>query len=135
VSLDADRVEDDEVVARFLFDRDDFVPTTGRVKPKPFLPSPEDDATSVFRTGGLSETDTWALASPRGMRIAKARGTLQGGQIRWAGLDVVPMVPPPRHAAIVNWPAKDARLSLAQRLAELAKLVLRPETQPAERAP
>lgn len=122
MSLDIVRISDSERLARFLFDRGDFNGATGTVRARPLLPAPNENARSVFRTDGLVPDAVWQLASPRNEREAKAFASFTGGQVRMARLDAVPDEPPPRHALITNWPAKDARLACAQYLASLAVL-------------
>jgi hypothetical protein len=91
--------------------------------------------TSTFRTHGLTPEETWALgesqvAAPRGRRLY-GRGDLSVSSVVATGLTVDPDNDPPRHAGIVGWPdGKDARLSLAQRLAASAALRLREASGP-----
>lgn len=119
-----DAIPETETVSRFLFDRGDFTPSTGRVKPRPFLPG-ADGLTSVFRIDGLPGNHVWSLARPRGERHVRARGDTIVRHVRRVGLTVVVDEPPERHANIGGWPAKDARLALAQELAAIATLVVR----------
>lgn len=96
------------------------------MKPRAFLPGP-DGTTSTFRTHGLTPDEIWTLgesrvAAPR----LYGRGDLRVSSVVATGLTVDPDDDPPRHAGIVGWPeSKDARLSLAQRLAASAALRLR----------
>jgi len=116
-----------EPLSRFLTQSGHF--TTGRVKPRAFLPGP-DGTTSTFRTHGLTADEIWALgesllAAPRGQHLYGS-GDLSVSSVVDTGLSVDPDNDPPRHAGIVGWPeGKDARLSRAQRLAASASLRLR----------
>ena len=116
-----------ELLSRFLTQSGKF--TRDRVKPTAFLPGP-DGTTSTFRTHGLTTDEIWALgesrvAAPRGRRLY-GRGDVRVSSVVATGLTVNPDDDPPRHAGIVGWPdGKDARLSLAQRLAACAALRLR----------
>jgi hypothetical protein len=116
-----------EPISRFLTQSGQF--TTGRVKPAAFLPGP-DGTTSTFRTQGLTADEKWALgealvATPRGRRLYGS-GDLSVSSVVVTGLSIDPDDDPPRHAGIIGWPeGKDARLSLAQRLAASAALRLR----------
>ena len=65
------------------------------------------------------------MAAPLG-RPLYGRGDLSVSSVLATGLTVDPDDNPPRHAGIVGWPeTKDARISLAQRLAASALLRLR----------
>ena len=117
-----------EPISRFILHSGDFGVQPPRVKARALEPSPKDNETSVFRTIGLTEAGIWQLATnhvdgPRG--LCRARADLQVRAAVNIGLSVEPKEPPPRHANIVKWPGKDERMSLAQRLAAEATLVIR----------
>jgi hypothetical protein len=93
------------------------------------LPGP-DGTTSTFRTRGLQPHEIWTLGESRvGAPAGKSLygwGELAVSSVLKTGLIVDPDDDPPRHAGIVGWPeGKDARVSLAQRLAASAALRLK----------
>lgn len=120
-----------EPVARYLVHKSDFSREKNRVKPRAFMP-PADLKTSLFRTLGLSEDETWSLgeefvARPQKLTL-RGRGDLLVCDIAGTGLRVEPDEPPERHANIVGWSAdKDKQRSVAQELAARASLKLRAE--------
>jgi hypothetical protein len=97
-------IADHEVLARFLTSSSQYNSTM--VKPSAFLPEPEYRETSVFRHDSEPRPDFWAIGLEH---IAQGR-TLHGAalltakDVRVTGLDVRADEPPPRHAAIRNWP-------------------------------
>jgi hypothetical protein len=117
----------EEPLSRFLTQSGHFA--ENRVKRRAFLPA-RDGSTSTFRTRGPPESEIWALgdlrvAPPPNGRLY-GRGDLPVSVVIAAGLRVDPDDIPPRHAAIVGWPAeKDAQNSKAQELAAAAALILR----------
>lgn len=119
-----------ELLSRFLFSKSRYSVEKMRVKPAAFMPEPKSLETSVFRTFGLEATEIWAVAERHVM--AENGSTLRGcGQVLveavyQLGLRVQPDNEPPRHAAIVGWPAeKDRQQILALELAETATLLLK----------
>lgn len=118
-----------EVVARFIFHRNQFDAQASRVKPRALEPASGDSTTSVFRVIRLAERSIWGLARryiepTRGPTLGRADFIVSAAQR--LGLDVRASEPPPRHTVLSNWPAeKHARMSLAQRLAAEATLVVR----------
>lgn len=101
------------------------------MKPRAFLPSPEDRKTSVFYINGLEEVAIWEIgetyvARPR-RRTLYGRGEILAVEIEKVGLTVEPDTIPPRHVNIAGWPEeKDKQMSLAQELAAASVLRLRP---------
>ena len=116
-------VEDGEDLARFLFSSGHY--NTTAVRPAAFLPNSKDHETSVFRQGARPAKELWELGSDlaasgrdlRGVAIVKAL------DVRTAGLDVFAGEPPPRHAAIRNWPADNDPILQKARQKELAILL------------
>ena len=114
-------VEDGEDLARFLFSGHY---NSTAVRPAAFLPSKEQE-TSVFRHGAKPPKELWKLGSElassgrelRGVAIVKAR------DVRNVGLDVIAAEPPPRHAAIRNWPTDNDPILQKARQKELAILL------------
>ncbi len=97
-----------EVLGRYLFDRKNHFSTAkGIVKPRGFLPAPNDQ-TSVFRIDGLRDDQVWELAdkhvaAPSGRTIL-ARGDISVGAVLIAELSVIADDRPRRHANITGWP-------------------------------
>lgn len=100
-------VVNDEDLARFLTSSSQFA--TQGVKPVAFLPSPKDRETSVFRHGSEPRVDLWAIGEEHvaGTRTLHGAAIVKAGDVRLAQLDVLASEPPPRHAAIRNWPWLD----------------------------
>ena len=123
-------VEDGEDLARFLFSSGHYN-STG-IKPAAFLPNPKDHETSVFRHGAKPATDLWKLGSDLASSGRGLRGVaiLQARDVRDIGLDIIAAEPPPRHAAIRNWPVDtDPFLQKAQQK-ELALLLAQAAGRP-----
>lgn len=100
-------VADDEGLARFLTSSSQF--TTQGVKPSAFLPSPRDRETSVFRHGSEPRATLWAIGDEHVARTRPIHGAaiVKAADLRSTQLDVLAKEPPPRHAAIRNWPWLD----------------------------
>ncbi len=116
-------------LARFIYSSSHFSREKNRVKHNAFMPA-GNGKTSVFRTMGLNEAETWVIgevvAQRRGQTL-HARGDIVAADVAKAKLSVVPSEPPPRHANIENWPAeKSAQKLKAIDLADAAKLVTKP---------
>lgn len=119
-----------EDLARFLTQSSQF--GAGIVKAAAFLPG-KDDETSVFRHGPEPATELWRIGSEVVAVERRVRGVafLKAGEVRDNGLEVEADEPPPRHAAIRQWPVapdlelqKAARKERALDLARCARLVL-----------
>ena len=99
-------IEDQEIIVRFLTQRGQFNKITA--KPAAFMPDHKSKETSVSRHGPEPSEMLWELG-----RFAAGDRTLYGatfitaGKIRGNKLDVFTAEPPPRHAAIRNWPWED----------------------------
>ena len=128
----SEHVADEEDLARFLTSSSQF--NALMAKPSAFLPSPKDDATSVFRHASEPREALWQIGSDHvvhrtlhGAAIVKAR------RVRAALLEVVVQEPPPRQANIVGWPslAPDPEVAKAERkerallIAQYAEVVRR----------
>lgn len=123
----AETVGDEEELARFLFFRGQFNQTS--VKAVAFLPELVRRETSISRHGSKPIGDLWALgrAAASGRNL-KGAAVFIAGAVREAKLTVRPDEPPPRHAAIRNWPwfegnddeTRAAQLELAGKLAAAA---------------
>jgi hypothetical protein len=119
-----ERVADDEDLARFLTSDSQF--NSKMVKPSAFLPEPKSHETSVFRHGSEPRETLWAIANEYAAQGRTIHGAaiFKTGEVRAARLEVLASEPPPRHAAIRNWPwiEDDPDLRKAQQK-ELATLL------------
>ncbi len=112
-----------EKIARYLFQKGHFTPSTGRVKYGAFMPDSEIE-TSVSRTDNLSCNEIWEIGkNVAGKRVPTLKGRVD--LIAWdvydARLEVVPdpKEENPRHANIVGWPKlKDEQILRATKLAD-----------------
>jgi hypothetical protein len=114
-----------EKVARFVFDRDHLLSTGARWKA--FEPSRRDNTTSVFVVDGLDRDAIWELAdTTRVGQQAVADAELSPLDVREIKLRLEIDNDPPRHAAIVDWPAEKAQIkAMAQALAARARVFRR----------
>lgn len=98
-----DAIADDEDLARFLTQRNQF--SSIIVKPAAFLPSPRDRETSVSRHGLKPSAGLWKLgASAAGERTLYGAAMFKARDVRSAKLKVSADEPPERHAVIRQWP-------------------------------
>lgn len=126
-------VGDDEVLARFLTSSSHF--NSRGVRHTVFLPEPNDRETSVFRHNGVPPEELWAMARDRAAQGRTIHGAalVTTDAVRLLHLEVTAAEPPPRHAAIRNWPwieddpelRKAHHKNLAMSLASKAELILR----------
>lgn len=100
----AEVIVDDEDLARFLTSSSQF--NAHMAKPAAFLPNPQDRETSIFRHGNkpLNMLRAIGVEHVAGQRNLHGAAIFQAHHVRAAQLDVVAVEPPPRHAAIRNWP-------------------------------
>jgi len=96
-----DLVADGKDLARFLPSSSQF--NTKGAKPSAFLPAPKSGETSVFRHGAEPAAELWQIGDKY---LAKVRGAaiVKSSDVRAVGLSVTADEPPPRHAAIRDWP-------------------------------
>lgn len=131
----AERLQDDEPLARFLKHHRDFKPQAGLVRPRTFTP-PANLRLSTFRISGLTEPAIWDVALHFAGTPALARAVVAVGGVRETGLEVDPDDSPPRHATIQGWPAEKARqMHISQVLAARAVLVIKPDMPPPDIEP
>lgn len=98
-----DHVDDDEDLARFLTQRNQFNATI--VKPAAFLPNPKDQETSVSRHGRETVERLWEFgAIAAGTRKLYGAAIFKAHVVRGAHLEIDADEPPPRHAVIRGWP-------------------------------
>ena len=125
----------EEPLARFIFESNKFSRSKNCVKPGAFLPEFYDGGheASVSRVIDLDILSITELGKAIG--VEKEKDLLAWGEILVksvvdVGLGLRVDAEPPRHAAIIGWPAtKPEQMSYAQRLAAAATLRL-----PASRA-
>jgi hypothetical protein len=127
-----DVIADDEPLARFLTQSNQF--NTLMAKPAAFLPSLSDRETSVSRHGGDPLESLWKIGlDVAGDRKLYGAAIFKARDVRTAQLEVFADEPPPRHAAIRNWPwiendpelQKAAQKERAALIASEAALLLR----------
>jgi hypothetical protein len=126
------QIEPNEPITRYILSRSHFSPTKKRVKARALEPSPRDNRTSVFRIRDLKQTQVWEIGWRDVAKVRKrtlhARADLSVSTVLEIGLHVEPEEPPPRHANIQGWPeSKSEKMSLSQRLAAEAVLVVNPD--------
>lgn len=98
-----EHVADEEDLARFLTQHGQY--TSAMVKPSAFLPSPNSRETSVSRHGVEPLERLWELGSvAAGNRNLHGAAVFKASSVRAATLEILACEPPPRHAAIRNWP-------------------------------
>ncbi len=115
-------VADDEDLARFLTQSSHF--NSLMPKPAAFLPSPNGRETSVSRHGSAPRETLWAIGlEAAGDRHLHGAAIFKARTVRMAQLEVVADEPPPRHAAIRNWPWLDGDPEL-QKAEQKEKAVL-----------
>jgi hypothetical protein len=117
----------DPRLTRFIFSGNDFSVAKNLVKPRAFMPQP-DDTLSVFETEKLRDQGVWAIgadvASERKGNL-HARADIPTSLVTVHKLRVVHDEPPRRHRNIVGWPPvdqKEDRKLIAMQLAASATL-------------
>ena len=127
-------IAEEERLARFLKQKNQFSATKEIVKYTAFLPGRHDGKTSVFRHTGEPAEEFWEIGFKElgGEVTVYGAGIVVASNVREVGLDVNASEPPPRHANIEGWPlhedpdlAKAARMEVAKVVAERASLLLR----------
>jgi hypothetical protein len=100
----SEQVANEEKLARFLTSQSQFNSTM--VKPSAFLPEPNTWETSVFRCSGEQPEDLWAVGHKYAAQGRNLHGAaiFEAGSVRAFRLHVIADEPPPKHAAIRNWP-------------------------------
>jgi hypothetical protein len=133
-------VADNEVVSRYVTQKDEFRNSDQCVKRTLFMPHPKDGAVSVMRHRQATLDEIWAVGvrvASRKHRTLYGRCELRVSDCRNLLLAVVrdPLRDPedssndnPNHANIIGWPpAKEDQVLIAQKLAAFAsKMFERP---------
>ena len=94
-----------------------------------FVPLPDSNEVSVYRTDNLNESEIWTLGFEElKWNMLHGRGELKTFEVTSESLRVEPeMSEHSLHANITNWPSKDfERENLAMKLALKAKLRINP---------
>jgi len=130
--LAPEQVQENELLARYIFSDRHYSKSTSAVKPDAFLPHGSPLQTSVFRVDGLAVEGVWqigeAIAEQRG-RGLKARADFEARALAGTPLKLEADDTPPRHANILGWPSEKAdQLQLAIEIAAKAALHLAPKT-------
>lgn len=110
-----EEIDGDEDLVRFLTQSSHF--NTTSVKPAAFLPSPKSRETSVSRHGRKPVQNLWKIGTDAaGERTLYGAAIFKAKDVRSSGLEVFADEPPPRHAAIRQWPwlENDPELQKAQ---------------------
>ena len=122
-----EKIENDEGVTRFAFEKGYFRSSDNSVKPKAFEPSANGEV-SVARIDGLQEQGVWELGDEAGQmrphpKAAIARLDFVASAVAGCALQLKIDEPPVRHALIVGWPdQEELRIQKAQELARIATL-------------
>lgn len=129
-----EQVADDEDLARYLTQSNQFSSQHQIPKPAAFLPNPKDRETSVFRHGENPAAGLWALGQQAvGGRKLYGAAIFVAHSARSVQLEVVSDEPPPRHAAVRRWPwlehdpglQKARQIEMAGVIASSARLILK----------
>lgn len=129
--IDNVTIESDDKITRYLFGKNQFASSNGRVKYSAFLPPNGKNETSVFKITDLKEEDIWKIGdinvAPNRGKPIQARGDLFVVNVQNAGLEVeMETTPHELHANIIGWPDhKAARILSAKKLEKKAKLLLK----------
>jgi len=125
-------LEANEPIDRFLFSKKLYNSRKNIVKPRAFMPPNNRKEVSVFRTGGLDESQIWELANKTILSAQSQKRTLHGRAeitpliVNNVGLNLVSDDKPRRHANIVGWPSeKDEQKMYATELASKSTLKLK----------
>lgn len=132
-------VDSGERITRYLTNQDWFNAKTNHISPQAFKPAslkPPDRPvrrTSVYRTGGCSDTEVWMIGDEcvtkqleRKLPVL-GRADVPAQTILDEDLTIVPQpYPHPRHASIESWPENDEQRQVkALALARKAQLLVR----------
>jgi len=128
----ADSVRSDEILSRYIFDKNWYRSLDQSVRYTAFMPRSHDLRISVYRTSGLEEPKVWSIGESVGQvssRTLHGRGDVVAAEVGRQRLDIDPDSQPSRHANIVGWAdEKHRRQEIAQALASSAALRLRTPT-------
>ncbi|MBI5970338.1 MAG: hypothetical protein HY884_04220 [Deltaproteobacteria bacterium] len=127
-----EKIDNSELLTRYLFEKNHFAGTDGRVKYGAFMPKQNEGTllyeTSVFRTLGLLDDGIWkiGLEFAQGDRKLKGRADITVQAVEDSRLQAIKKEPPERHADIVGWPSEllDQKV-IARQLAASSELHLR----------
>jgi hypothetical protein len=125
----AEHVIPEEILSRFILNKNHFSVQNQRVKYAAFLPAPNGE-TSVFRTSQMTDSEIWAVGdkevSQKRNKPLLGRADVSAVHAYDNKLKVIPDDTPPRHANITGWPdEKSEQKLIALELAKKAQLHLR----------
>jgi hypothetical protein len=120
-----------ETLARFVYFSKYIRSSNNTIRYAAFLPSPEDNQTSVFRVSELTETEIWNIAdcdvTPKQTNTLKGRADIEAEDVRNSTLLLIPKEPPYRHSHLSGWPDDKSKHKLiAKELEKKANLHLVP---------
>ena len=117
-----------EMLARYIFSRNQYSSSNQTVKYTAFIPPPEKRL-SVFRISDLTENEILTIGDSIGILRSKpcaGRADIKATAVVESDLSIDADDIPPRHANIVGWPEEDSAIKLkAMELAEKAQLHLK----------
>lgn len=118
-------VDDNEDLARFLTQSNQFNINIMMVKPAALLPNPKDRETSISRHGLEPLARLWEIGlAAAGDRKLYGAVIFNARVVRNAQLEVTADEPPPRHAVIKGWPWIESNPELQKaKQKELAALI------------
>ena len=123
-------VPKNEKLARFIFSKRHFSVEKNLVKYGAFMPPPDSEDLSVFRTSGLPDSEVWSIGREyvQGERRLRARGDLLTSAVYMNNLQVIPApLPHELHANITPFPFnKHERDRIARKLASASQLKIKP---------
>ena len=111
-------------LTRFLYNKADFSPGKGKVRPRAFERVPGDDGLSTFLTEGLEREAVEALGRAQRAQSLKALANLPAKTYIENELRLDPDNIPERHVHIVGWPTdEEIELEIRTKLADAAELI------------
>jgi len=140
------KLDDGDIVARFIYSKSQFSKENLRAKPSAFDPSPHASL-SVAHSNGLSNDEVWELAKytlglQSGRETVYARADLPVTVFSGQGLDAIRDDRPfNRHTSVIGWPVsedlneqKQRRKLLCLELSQARGVRLELPTQPVRRS-
>jgi len=120
------QVASTEILARYIYSKNDYKASDHTVKYSAFMPPKEDGGLSVFRISGFGENEIWEIGEHLRLRALLARADIKATSVSETGFTIDGDDIPFGHAHIVGWPQGDsARKLKAMELAEKAHLSVR----------
>ncbi len=111
-------------LTRFLYNKGDFSPSKGKVRPRAFERAPGDEGLSTFLTEGLEREAVETLGRAQRAQSLKALANLPAQTYVENDLRIDPDNSPERHVYILGWPEdEELQLEIRTKLADAAELV------------